>query len=204
MWYQRAGCVLALVAVAASTASAQRRVKSDQDTLIELEERWDAAFHNHDQKFIDTLLAEEFVVTYGDGSRGDRAKELTLALDDRQRDARHEQQRVSRANRHAVVVWDVQAEAAPARIDAKLRREREQERMEPVCRDLPAGDRHALGQPRFVPLPFLRERFLPVALEERGEALDEPRRVVEEERRGAPGVGAVRSGALQRDGPHLG
>ncbi|HEY7191223.1 MAG TPA: nuclear transport factor 2 family protein [Vicinamibacterales bacterium] len=75
--------MLAIVAMAASAASAQR-VKSDQDTLIELEQRWDEAFHNHDQKFIDTLLAEEFVVTYGDGSRGDRAKELSLALDDRQ------------------------------------------------------------------------------------------------------------------------
>jgi ketosteroid isomerase-like protein len=83
MWYRRAACVLAIVAMAASAASAQR-VKSDQDTLIELEQRWDEAFHNHDQKFIDTLLAEEFVVTYGDGSRGDRAKELSLALDDRQ------------------------------------------------------------------------------------------------------------------------
>jgi ketosteroid isomerase-like protein len=83
MWYRRAACVLAIIAMAASAASAQR-VKSDQDTLIDLEQRWDEAFHNHDQKFIDTLLAEEFVVTYGDGSRGDRAKELSLALDDRQ------------------------------------------------------------------------------------------------------------------------
>jgi ketosteroid isomerase-like protein len=83
MWYRRAAGMLAIVAMAASAASAQR-VKSDQDTLIELEQRWDEAFHNHDQKFIDTLLAEEFVVTYGDGSRGDRAKELSLALDDRQ------------------------------------------------------------------------------------------------------------------------
>jgi hypothetical protein len=63
MWYLRAGCVIAIVAVAATAASAQRRVKSDQETLIELEERWDTAFHNHDQKFIDTLLADEFVVT---------------------------------------------------------------------------------------------------------------------------------------------
>ena len=84
MGYLRWGCAMAIVAAAATAASAQRRVQSDQERLIELEERWDAAFHNHDQKFIDTLLADEFVVTYGDGSRGDRAKELSLALDDRQ------------------------------------------------------------------------------------------------------------------------
>jgi len=85
MWYRRAGWVLAIVAVTASAAaSAQRRVKSDQETLIELEERWDAAFHSHDPKFIETLLADEFVATYGDGSRADKAKELSLALEDRQ------------------------------------------------------------------------------------------------------------------------
>jgi ketosteroid isomerase-like protein len=75
-------CLLALVAIVMGGASARaQRVKSDQETLIELEQRWDAAFHNHDQKFIETLLADEFVVTYGDGSRGDKAKELSLALD---------------------------------------------------------------------------------------------------------------------------
>jgi len=116
MWYQRAGCVLALVAVAASTASAQRRVKSDQDTLIELEERWDAAFHNHDQKFIDTLLAEEFVVTYGDGSRGDRAKELTLALDDRQQvDSSQLDEFIVKIFGNTAVVWFTQHLVGPVK-----------------------------------------------------------------------------------------
>jgi ketosteroid isomerase-like protein len=58
-----------------------QRVKSDQDTLIELEQRWDAAFHTGDAAFIETVLADEFVVTYGDASRGDKAKELSLARD---------------------------------------------------------------------------------------------------------------------------
>ena len=61
--------------------AAAQRVKSDQDTLIELEQKWDAAFHNRDPKFIETLLADEFVVTYGDGTRGDKAKELSLATE---------------------------------------------------------------------------------------------------------------------------
>jgi len=116
MWYRRAGCVLALVAVAASAASAQRRVKSDQETLIELEEQWDAAFHNHDQKFIDTLLADEFVVTYGDGSRGDRAKELGLALDDRQQvDSSQLDEFIVKVFGNTAVVWFTQHLVGPVK-----------------------------------------------------------------------------------------
>ena len=78
----QAGCVvMATLVVGLLVDAGAQRVKSDQDTLIELEQRWDAAFHNRDAKFIETLLADEFVVTYGDGSRGDKAKELSLALD---------------------------------------------------------------------------------------------------------------------------
>ena len=47
---------------------------------MQLERDWDAAFHRHDVAFIERLLAEEFVVTYDYGSRGDRAKELMLAV----------------------------------------------------------------------------------------------------------------------------
>ena len=70
--------VVAVVLVVASAASAQR-VKSDQDTLIELEQKWNAAFQSRDATFIETLLDDDFVVTYDDGSRGDKAKELSLA-----------------------------------------------------------------------------------------------------------------------------
>jgi ketosteroid isomerase-like protein len=70
--------VIAAVLAVASQAGAQR-VKSDQDALIEIEQKWDAAFRNRDTGFIETLLADDFVVTYDDGTRGDRAKELSLA-----------------------------------------------------------------------------------------------------------------------------
>jgi len=70
--------VVAVVIAVASPANAQR-VKSDQDTLIELEQKWDVAFRNRDATFIETLLADDFVVTYEDGTRGDKAKELSLA-----------------------------------------------------------------------------------------------------------------------------
>ena len=47
-------------------------VRSDQEILVQLERDWDAAFRRRDVKFIDSILAEEFVATYGDGTRGDR------------------------------------------------------------------------------------------------------------------------------------
>ena len=116
MWYLRAGCVLAIVMSVATAASAQRRVKSDQETLVELEERWDAAFHNHDQKFIDTLLADEFVVTYGDGSRGDRAKELSLALDfSQQVDSSKLDEFIVKVFGNTAVVWFTQHLVGPVK-----------------------------------------------------------------------------------------
>jgi ketosteroid isomerase-like protein len=74
------GLLVAALAVSASATQAQR-VRSDQETLIQLERDWDAAFHHHDVRFIEQVLADEFVATYGDGSRGDRAKELALAVE---------------------------------------------------------------------------------------------------------------------------
>jgi ketosteroid isomerase-like protein len=72
------GCLITCV-LAAPAAAQSRGVKSDQDILMQLENDWDAAFRRNDVAVIETILAEEFVVTYDDGSRGDRAKELALA-----------------------------------------------------------------------------------------------------------------------------
>jgi ketosteroid isomerase-like protein len=115
MWYRRGLGVLAIVAVAASAASAQR-VKSDQDTLVELEQRWDAAFHSHDQKFIETLLADEFVATYGDGTRGDKAKELTLAHDfNQQVDSSKLDEFIVKVFGNTAVVWFTQHLVGPVK-----------------------------------------------------------------------------------------
>ena len=65
--------------IAATHPAQALDVKSDQEVLIELERKWDAAFHSQDAAFIETVLADEFIATYGDGSRGDKAKELALA-----------------------------------------------------------------------------------------------------------------------------
>jgi hypothetical protein len=54
-------------------------VESDQQVLIKLEQGWNQAFYRKDLPFISSLLADEFVATYDDGSRGDKAKELALA-----------------------------------------------------------------------------------------------------------------------------
>jgi ketosteroid isomerase-like protein len=79
-WTRFASCC-ALVAVATAVAVAAQRgpVESDQDVLIALEQRWNEAFYKKDLTFIESILADDFVATYDDGSRGDRRKELELA-----------------------------------------------------------------------------------------------------------------------------
>jgi ketosteroid isomerase-like protein len=52
-------------------------VRSDQQILVQLERDWDAAFRRRDVGFVEGILADEFVATYSDGSRGDRAEELS-------------------------------------------------------------------------------------------------------------------------------
>lgn len=73
--------LLAALFLAAAPASAQQtqRVQSDQEILIKLERDWDFAFHHKDVKFIENVLAREFVATYAEGQRADRAKELQNA-----------------------------------------------------------------------------------------------------------------------------
>jgi hypothetical protein len=106
------GLVAALLSMSAA-ASAQD-VKSDQQILIELERQWDAAFHRGDAKFIETLLADEFIATYGDGSRGDKAKELSLASDQRQQvDSRRLDEFIVKTFGNTAVVWFTQILVGP-------------------------------------------------------------------------------------------
>jgi ketosteroid isomerase-like protein len=74
---------LAVIALAtavglAPPALASQPVKSDQEVIVELERSWNEAFYKKDVAYIATLLADEFVATYEDGSRADKAKELAL------------------------------------------------------------------------------------------------------------------------------
>ena len=72
---------LLVAATFAPNAFAQsgRRAQSDQQILIQLERDWDAAFHRQDFKFIETVLAKEFLATYAEGQRADRDKEIENA-----------------------------------------------------------------------------------------------------------------------------
>jgi ketosteroid isomerase-like protein len=77
----RAIVACVLIALPSVAAGQVKPVLSDQETLIQLERDWDEAFLRKDIKFIASILAEEFIATYGDGSRGDKAKELQLTAD---------------------------------------------------------------------------------------------------------------------------
>jgi ketosteroid isomerase-like protein len=52
-----------------------------EQELVSLERAWDAAFSAKNVRFIERVLADEFVATYVDGSRGDKAAELAQTLD---------------------------------------------------------------------------------------------------------------------------
>ena len=56
----------------------EQTAQSAQDVLIDLERGWNDAVYRQDADFVDNLLAEEFVVTYDDGTRADRSHELQL------------------------------------------------------------------------------------------------------------------------------
>jgi ketosteroid isomerase-like protein len=69
-------CTIAIAGSASRVAS--QPVKSDQEVLVELEKSWNEAFYSKDLKFIESILADEFMSTYEDGSRADKKKELAL------------------------------------------------------------------------------------------------------------------------------
>ena len=69
---------LAVVLWLAAPITAQA-VKSDQQTLEDLERRWHMAFLTGDVKFLESILDDDFIATYDDGVRANKAKELELA-----------------------------------------------------------------------------------------------------------------------------
>jgi ketosteroid isomerase-like protein len=78
-WRDTLFYLLAVVSAVQASGAQSQRVRSDQEILMQLEQDWDDAFHRKDVGFIENILADEFIATYGDGSRGDKAKELALA-----------------------------------------------------------------------------------------------------------------------------
>jgi hypothetical protein len=68
------GCVLAAACAVPAFASQSPPVESDQEILVRLERGWNEAFYNKDVAFIGNILADDFVATYDDGNRGDKAR----------------------------------------------------------------------------------------------------------------------------------
>lgn len=71
--------VLATALAVTSSGAQDGPARSDPQALIQLERDWHAAFRRQDIPFLERTLADEFIGTYVDGSRGDKAKELALA-----------------------------------------------------------------------------------------------------------------------------
>ena len=46
---------------------------------------WNEAFYARDVEFLESILADDFIVTYDDGARGDKARELELSASFNQR-----------------------------------------------------------------------------------------------------------------------
>jgi ketosteroid isomerase-like protein len=77
-WARALVCGVLVMASPVSTTNAQvGPVRSDQEILVQLERDWDAAFRRRDVEFVASILADEFIATYSDGTRGDRDDELS-------------------------------------------------------------------------------------------------------------------------------
>jgi ketosteroid isomerase-like protein len=99
-------CVLAAAWTVTASASQEPPAESAQQALIRLERGWNEAFYRKDVAFIENLLADEFVATYDDGSRGDKAKELALTTAFNQRvESAIPDEFIVRVYGNAAVVW---------------------------------------------------------------------------------------------------
>ena len=99
-------CLIAVVCTATAAAAQRGPVRSDQEVLIALERGWNDAFYRRDVAFIETLLADEFVATYDDGTRGDRKTELALGAEfNQQVESAMQDDFTVKVYRDAAVVW---------------------------------------------------------------------------------------------------
>jgi ketosteroid isomerase-like protein len=104
-WREPLFCVLA-VSLATASGAQDRSVRSDQQNLVELERSWNTAFYRKDLAFLQSILADEFIATYDDGSRGDKAKELALAAEfDQQVDSALQDDFTVKVYGETAVVW---------------------------------------------------------------------------------------------------
>ena len=105
---------LVMALAAAAPLRAGQPVRSAQEILVQLERDWVAALMRNDVTFVDSVLAEEFVATYGDGSRGDRKRELQLVADfNQQVDKWTVDEFIVKVFRETAVVWFTQRMVGP-------------------------------------------------------------------------------------------
>ena len=98
--------VLATLVATGSGAALAQATATDEQTLVELERSWNEAFYAKDVEFLDSVLAEEFVATYDDGSQGDRNRELELSASFNQRVISADQEDFTvRVYGDAAVIW---------------------------------------------------------------------------------------------------
>lgn len=98
--------VLAAASVVTVSAVQRPPAQSDQQILMALERRWNEAFYRKDVAFIETVLADEFMATYDDGSRGDKAKELALVAEfNQQVESAIQDEFTVKVYRDTAVVW---------------------------------------------------------------------------------------------------
>jgi ketosteroid isomerase-like protein len=98
--------VASWLALAVVTVGAQTADQSDPQSLIRLEGSWNEAFYRKDVAFLDRVLADEFIATYEDGSRGDKAKEISLTKEfNQQVDSAKQDDFVVKIYGDTAVVW---------------------------------------------------------------------------------------------------
>ena len=103
-----------LIACAVAGPSAQRRVQSAQEILEQLERDWVEALQTNDVAFIDSVLAPEFIATYGDGTRADKKRELQLVKEfDKQVDNWTVDEFTIKVFGNSAVVWFTQRMTGP-------------------------------------------------------------------------------------------
>lgn len=108
--------LLAVLGGSASGGAQNRPALSDQQILIQIERDWDAAFLHNDVAFIARVLADDAIITYPDGSRGDKAKELAYAAEfNQQVESSTLDEFTVKINANTAVVWFTRRLAGPSK-----------------------------------------------------------------------------------------
>src|SRR5262249_22672083 len=96
----------ALTVFFCATLFAAQNDKTDTQSLIQLERSWNEAFYGKDLTFLDSVLADEFIATYEDGSQGDKAKEIALTKEFNQKvDSAEQEDFIVKIYGDTAVVW---------------------------------------------------------------------------------------------------